>query len=53
MANNFSWKGLPAKAGNYFVCVKNETDGYEWKEAYLDPSNPDPIWREAICWSYT
>ena len=50
---NFPLKGLPAAAGKYFVCVKNETGGYEWKEVYLEPSNPGSIWREVICWSYT
>ena len=47
-------QGSPTIAGMYFVCVINkQTNEYEWKEAYLDPGNPDPIWEQAICWSYT
>lgn len=46
-------QGLPMEAGTYFVCVNNETDGYQWKEAYLDPNDPAPIWKKVICWSYT
>lgn len=53
MTNSFPLKGLPSEAGEYFVCVKNKSDGYDWIKAYLDPSDPDPIWRKTICWSYT
>lgn len=47
-------KGAPEKPGVYFVCIASESGaGYEWKETFLDTANPDPIWKKAICWSYT
>lgn len=52
-AGLYAVKGLPTKAGTYYVCLSNkQTAQYEWKEVEFSPDCYNPIWEKAICWSY-